>query len=118
MKHGFELTRERTQKGKKTVEVVHGITSLSRERANAGRLLAIVRGHWGIENGLHYRRDVTMGEDQSRTRKGTAPQVMAAFRSTVIHLAQQVAPSLAAAVRKLNNCFSLALDLLGLPHLE
>jgi predicted transposase YbfD/YdcC len=99
------------------VEVVHGITSLSRERADAGRMLGLVREHWGIENGSHYRRDVTLGEDASRVRKGSAPEVMAALRNTVIHLAQGVAPSLAAAVRKLGNCFNQALSLLGLPQL-
>jgi predicted transposase YbfD/YdcC len=118
LKQGFELTRERTEKGETTVEVVHGITSLSRERADAKRLLALVREHRQIENGSHYRRDVTLGEDASRVRKGDAPQVMAALRSTVIHLAQEIAPGLAAAVRRLGNCFSLALSLLGLPQLE
>jgi predicted transposase YbfD/YdcC len=117
LKQGFEITRERTIKGEKTVEVVYGITSLSRERADATRLLALVREHWQIENGSHYRRDVTLGEDQSRVRKGDAPQVMAALRSAVIHLAQEVGPGLAATVRKLGNCFHLALDLLGLPQL-
>jgi predicted transposase YbfD/YdcC len=118
LKQGFELTRERTEKGETTVEVVHGITSLSRERADAKRLLDLVREHWQIENGSHYRRDVTLGEDQSRIRKGDAPQVMAAMRSAIIHVAQEVAPCLAAAVRRLGNCFSLALDLLALPQLE
>jgi predicted transposase YbfD/YdcC len=104
--------------GQTTVEVVYGITSLSRQRADAARLLRLVREHWGIENGSHYRRDVTLGEDLSRVRKGSAPQVMAALRNTVIHLSVGVADSLAAAVRKLGNCFHLALNLLGLPHLE
>jgi hypothetical protein len=118
LKQGFELTRERVVKGEKTVEVVRGITSLGPGRAGAARLLGLMRGHWGIENGSHYRRDVTLGEDASRIRKGSAPQVMAALRSTVIYLAQEVAPSLAAAVRKLGNCFPQALSLLGLPQLE
>ena len=65
------MTRERTEKGETTVEVVYGITSLGRERADAKRLLELTRGHWGIENGLHYVRDVTMGEDASRVRKGS-----------------------------------------------
>jgi hypothetical protein len=100
------------------VEVVYGITSLSPEQADAGCLLGLVRGHWGIENGSHYRRDVTLGEDQSRIRKRSAPEVMAALRNTVINLVQEVAPSLASAVRRLGNCFSQALSLLGLPQLE
>ena len=80
LKQGFELTRQRTINGVTTTQTVRGITSLSPERADATRLLTLTRGHWGIENGLHYRRDVTMGEDASRIRKGTAPQVMAALR--------------------------------------
>jgi hypothetical protein len=119
LKQGFELTRERTIKGVQTVETVRGITSLSAERASAERLLKLTRGHWGIENGLHYRRDVTMGEDASRVRKGVAPQVMAALRNSILHvLDDTVAPNLAAAMRRLNNCFSQALSFLGLPQLE
>jgi hypothetical protein len=119
LKQGFELTRERTIKGVKTVEVVHGITSLGREQgADAERMLGLVREHWGIENGSHHRRDVTLGEDASRIRKGDAPQVMASLRSAVIHLAQEVGPNLAAAIRTLNNCLSQALSLLGLPQIE
>jgi predicted transposase YbfD/YdcC len=119
LKQGFEITRERTEKGKTTVEVVYGITSLAPEQADARRLLGLVRGHWGIENGLHYRRDVTLGEDASRIRKGAAPQVMAALRNALIHLLQPLkAPSLAAAIRKCSNCFSQALGLLGIPPFE
>jgi hypothetical protein len=119
LKQGFELVRERTEKGKKTEEVVHGITSLSPERADALRLLGLARGHWAIENELHYRRDVTLGEDASRVRKGGAPQVMAALRNSVIHvLSDVVAPSVAAAMRTMGNCLSQAFRLLGLPQLK
>jgi predicted transposase YbfD/YdcC len=118
LQQGFELTRERTEKGKTTLEVVYGITSLSRERADAKRLLELSREHWGIENGSHYRRDVTLGEDASRVRKGSAPEVLAALRNSIIHLVKDVAPSLATAIRRLGNCFSQALDLLGIPQLE
>ena len=117
LRQGFELTRERPEQGKTTVEVVYGITSLSRGRADAERLLGLTRGHWGIENGSHYRRDVTLGEDQSRVRKGSAPQVLAGLRNSIIHLVKEVAPGLATAIRRLGNCFSQALDLLGLPQL-
>jgi predicted transposase YbfD/YdcC len=119
LQQGFELTRERTLQGVKTVEVVHGITSLSPARADAQRLEELTRGHWGIENELHYKRDVTMGEDASRVRKGVAPQVLAALRNGVIHvLSDVVAPSLASAMRRMGNCLSQALGLLGLPQLE
>ena len=119
LKQGFELVRERTERGKKTVETVHGITSLSPQRADARRLLELTRGHWGIENQLHYRRDVTLGADASRVRKGAAPQVMAALRNSVLHVLSDVAaPSLASAVRTMGNCLSQALRVLGLPQLE
>lgn len=90
MKQAFELQRERTIAGKKTVEVIHGITSLSEQEADAERLLGITRGHWGIENGLHHVRDVTMAEDACRVRKGSAPQVLAALRNLVIFLVSLV----------------------------
>ena len=113
----FELERVRVVGGRTTVEVVHGITSLGRDRADAGRMLALVRGHWGIENRLHYVRDVTLGEDGCRVGKGSAPQVLAAVRNAVIHLlAGLEAPSRAAAIRHLNYHPDEALDLLQLPH--
>jgi predicted transposase YbfD/YdcC len=119
LKQGFELVRERTEKGQKTVEMVHGISSLSAERADAQRLLELNRGHWSIENELHYRRDVTLGEDASRIRKDGAPEVMAALRNSVLHvLSDVVAPNVAAAMRTMGNCLSQALGLLGLPQLK
>lgn len=82
----FCLERERTQckTGKVSREVVYGITSLPRLLADASRLLALVRGHWTIENRVHYVRDVTMGEDASAVRVGHVPQVMAAIRNAAI----------------------------------
>jgi hypothetical protein len=71
-----------------------------------------------IENELHYKRDVTLGEDRSRIRTGAAPQVMAGLRNTVLHLLAGTADNLAAALRTMSNCFSKALSLLGLPQLE
>lgn len=90
LKQGLRITRERTVRGKKTVEVVYGITSLSMKRASAATLLAILREHWQIENGLHYVRDVTLGEDACRVRSGAGPQVLAALRNAVIHLLTEV----------------------------
>ena len=63
-------TRASTQT---TDEVRYGITSLGRE-VGSRALLQYVRGHWEIENRLHYVRDVTMGEDASQVRKGSAPK--------------------------------------------
>lgn len=60
------------------------ITSLVPERADAARLLEIWRGYWGIENRLHWVRDVVFGEDQSRVRTESAPQLLAALRNLTI----------------------------------
>ena len=87
---GLEITRERTERGKTTVEVEYGMTSLKPGVANAERLAGLVRAHWGIENGLHYVRDVTLGEDGCRVRSGDAPQLLAAFRNAVVHLLEEV----------------------------
>jgi hypothetical protein len=114
---GIEITRERTVKGKTTVEVVYAMTSLPTQVGGAERLAGLVREHWGIENELHYVRDVTLGEDACRVRKGSAPQVLAAVRNVVIHLLAGVdAPSRAAAIRRLNAHPDEALDLLDLPQ--
>jgi predicted transposase YbfD/YdcC len=97
----FRVERERTCGGKTTREVAYGITSLPREKADAAALLRLCRGHWRIENGLHYVRDVTFGEDPCRVRCGAAPQVLAAIRNVLISLLnQQQEPNKAAALRR------------------
>ena len=70
--------------GAATVEVQYLITSVPRRCAGAATLLGWARGHWGIENRLHYVRDVTMGEDANRTRTGSGPQVLAALRNLAV----------------------------------
>ena len=84
------ITRERIVRGKKTVETVYAITSLNPEQAGPAELLALSRAHWGIENTLHYVRDVTCREDQARAHAGNAPQVLAAFRNTVLTLIRRL----------------------------
>jgi predicted transposase YbfD/YdcC len=73
------------RQGTRTRKVRYFITSLGPE-VGAAALLAHIRGHWSIENRLHWVRDVTLGEDASQVRSGSAPQVLAALRSTVIAL--------------------------------
>lgn len=84
------ITRERTVRGKTSVETVYGITSLAAEKAGAAALLALSREHWGIENKLHYVRDVTCREDQTRTNTGHAPQVLAALRNATLTLLRRL----------------------------
>lgn len=72
--------------GKVYHEVQYGLTSLQREVADPKRLLEITRSEWGIENGLHYRRDVTFQEDQTRWTSKSAARAMAAINNLVIAL--------------------------------
>ena len=67
-------------------EAVCLLTSLSAEQATPERLLELNRGHWGIENRVRYVRDVAMGEDRSRIRKGTLPRLPAAFANLAISI--------------------------------
>lgn len=76
------LTRIREIRGKQSEEIVYAITSLAKEKASAENILRLSRAHWGIENRLHFVRDMTFREDQCRVRKGAAPQVLAACRNT------------------------------------
>jgi len=81
-----QLRRTVTRAGKKSVEVVYLITSADARTATPSLLAAWVQGHWGIENRLHWVRDVTFDEDRSQVRTGAAPQVMATLRNVVISL--------------------------------
>ncbi len=69
-------------------EMVHyGVTSLPRAAASPHMLLRVVREHWGIGNGLHYRRDVSLDEDYSQVRVGHALRVLATLNNIVVGLA-------------------------------
>jgi predicted transposase YbfD/YdcC len=81
-----QIRRTVTRDGRKYVEVVYVITSADHKGAPPATLAAWVQGHWGIENQLHWVRDVTYDEDRSQVRTGNAPQVMATIRNTAISL--------------------------------
>lgn len=96
-----------------TREVVYGLTSLTPQQASPERLLTLVRQYWGIENGLHYRRDVTLQEDATRLTVGNAGHIMAILNNLVIGLCLQHGfHNLAKARRLFNAQPSKALDLI------
>jgi hypothetical protein len=96
--------------------VHYKITSLPPERAGPADLLRLSRGHWAIENQLHYVRDVTLGEDASRVRSGVAPQAMAAMRNLIVAVLQRDGISnRAAGVRHFGWHLDQAAQALGLP---
>ena len=80
------VKRQRPLKGVTQVEVSYAITSLLPGSADAKRLLNLGRGYWGIENRLHWVRDVTMDEDRCQVRSGAAPQAFAACRNLTLAL--------------------------------
>jgi hypothetical protein len=69
-----------------TTEIAYAITSLTAERASAADLLNFNRGHWGIENRLHWVRDVSFGEDACRATAEQCPQNLAALRNVGLTL--------------------------------
>jgi predicted transposase YbfD/YdcC len=82
----FCVHRQVREGDKTREETVYGLTSLPRKRASAVQLLAHVQAHWHVENRLHWRRDVTLGEDRSQVRKSGAPQALAALNGVVLAL--------------------------------
>lgn len=109
------LDRDINRAGEVSCETAAIVTSLRAEQLDAQALQRVVRAHWGIENRLHYVRDVTMGEDNSQVRKGKAPQVMAALRNTVLGLVRSTGrEQIASALRHFAIHVEDALALLGL----
>jgi predicted transposase YbfD/YdcC len=81
-------------------EMEFGITSLTRQQASPLRLLDIRRTHWGIETGLHSRRDVTLKEDATRMTVGNTGKVMASINNLVLALIRQATFHNAAQARR------------------
>jgi predicted transposase YbfD/YdcC len=84
----YRLEREFTRMAdaKITHEVAYGVTSLTAHEADAARLLEVTRGHWGIENGSHYRRDQTLREDWCHLRTGHAARMMSSINNLILKL--------------------------------
>ncbi len=116
----FAIQRDTTEmvSQKFRSETVYGITSMTAERANPERILALSRTHWSIENRLHWVRDVTFDEDRCRIRRGAGAQVMASLRNLAISLLRMAgAEIIAPALRHCARSDSLAFRLIGLPGL-
>lgn len=87
-KQVVRITRERliVATGKTSVETVYALVSLPFEKAGPAAIALWIRLHWGIENSVHYVRDVTFDEDRSAVAVGQTPQVMATLRNTALNL--------------------------------
>ena len=82
----FMLEREVKQlkSGSVRKQVIYGFTSLSRDQVSPQELLHLIRSYWGIENGLHYRRDVTLKEDRTRMTNQNLAHAMACLNNLVL----------------------------------
>ncbi len=82
----FRVQRERQSKDQQSVEVVSGWTTLSPKRCSPERLAQVLRAHWAVENRLHWRRDVTLGEDRCGVRFPPVAQMLAVLNTVVLSL--------------------------------
>jgi predicted transposase YbfD/YdcC len=118
--HAAQIFRLRRDRGgldgvRTSKEIVYGITSLPANLAGPAQLATYTRGHWTIENRLHYVRDVTWGEDASQIRTGNAPRAMAGLRNLVISVLRQTgAINIAEALRSHARDHTRPLKLFGL----
>jgi len=98
-----EVTLTMREKEKTRAFVRFFLTDLSPDEATPKRLSRLVRGHWSIENQLHYVRDVTFDEDRCPIRIGSGPRVVATLRSLVIALCRACRwPNIAPALRSVS----------------
>jgi predicted transposase YbfD/YdcC len=98
----IQIVRRRRQLASKkwSTETVYAITSLTVIQARPADLARFARGHWGIEDRLHWVRDVTYDEDRSQVRTGNGPRVMASLRNLAIAILRLTGhTSIAAALR-------------------
>jgi predicted transposase YbfD/YdcC len=82
----FRVQRERKSRDKHSAEVVYGWTTLSQKRCSPQRLAQVIRAHWAVENRLHWRRDVTLGEDRCGVRFPPVAQMLAVLNTVVLSL--------------------------------
>ena len=95
------LQRQTRRDGKLVREVQYAITSLSPAEADAAKLLSLWRGHWQIENRVHWIRDTLWQEDRCRVKNPRGGHNLAIFRNAAINLFRLAeTPNLTAAVRE------------------
>jgi predicted transposase YbfD/YdcC len=110
------ITRERfvAATGRSSVEVVHAVCSLPFEQARPTAIADWLRQHWGIENRVHWVRDVTFDEDRHHAHSGNSAQILATVRNTAINLHRLAgADNIAEACRATALTANRRLDLLN-----
>ena len=111
-----ECERRLVKTGQVSYAVSYAVTRLPASIASAAQLEQLWRGHWAIENRVHYVRDVTFGEDAQQLYTGHAPQVLATLRNVVLNLLRAAGwTNIAAALRHYSYSVLAALHFIGLP---
>lgn len=102
LKQVFKLERytRKLSTGTETREVAYGLTSCSPDKAGANQLLTWTRLYWQIENGVHYRRDVTLHEDGTRISKPQLAQAISIINNFVVGLVNKLGYSNLASARR------------------
>lgn len=109
----IEKTSIEVKTGKVSEQTIYGITSLPVEEYGAKELLELTRKHWRIENGLHYRRDVTFKEDEVKKKSINGGQIMAALNNLAIGILRKIGwENLAQARRYYEIQFAEGLELI------
>ena len=114
----FRITRksEQVKTGKISEQTIYGITSVAVEEYGAAELLALTRKHWGIENGLHYRRGVAFKEDAVRQTAKNGGRVLAVLNNLTIGILRSLGwENIAKARRYFNAQIDEALSLIMTP---
>jgi predicted transposase YbfD/YdcC len=112
-----QIRRKRRRLGAKkwSTETVYAVTNLSAEQATAQELAAWARGHWIIENTVHWTKDCTFSEDASQIRRHNAPAVMTAIRDIVRSTLKLAGWANTASGRRAHTTPKNALTLHGIP---
>jgi predicted transposase YbfD/YdcC len=111
----IERVTQNVKTGTTRRETAYIITSLTPDKAGPEQVLALNRGHWGIENRSHYVRDRTFDEDRSTVRTGSAPRMMATLRNLVTSMLRLLGCSnIAQALRALASSAHRTLRVIGL----
>lgn len=111
-----ECERRKFTTGHVSRTVTYALTSVPSVAASAAQLEELWRGHWTIENRVHYVRDVTLGEDAHQMYTGHAPQVLATLRNAVLNQLRAAGwTNMAAALRHYSYSPIAALQFIGVP---
>lgn len=112
----FRIVRTVThcKSGRRRRETAYGVTSLRPQQADTRQIGDLVRGHWEIENRLHWVRDVTFDEDRSQVRTGSGPRALTSLRNFAISCLRVAGcANIAQGLRHLARHWQSPLTLLG-----